>query len=79
MPIKHHHPPSRAVVQYEKGNATSKAAAQNYIAKYAAGCYDKSVKIIPEPAGRKFYFLQGTFVYSPSVSQSCINEIAYSV
>ena len=56
----------RLVVQYDSSSRESKAAAQQYIDKYAEVCYHQSVTIIPEPAGSGFSFLQGNFVFNPT-------------
>jgi hypothetical protein len=58
----------RIVVQYERKNKASKQAAKDYISRYAKQCYHESVKIIPEPAGDGFKFLQGTFTFNPKFS-----------
>jgi site-specific DNA-cytosine methylase len=58
----------RLVVQYRKSDPLTKATARRYIDRYAAECYHPSVKIIPEPAGKRFKFLQGTFSFHPTFS-----------
>ena len=58
----------RLVVQYEAVNRDSKRAAKANIKHYSEFCYDKSVSIIPEPAGSSFKFLQGTCVFNSKFS-----------